>query len=67
MLTLAMYKLQYLKNLLAREEGQDLIEYSLIIALIVIAAAASLSGIGDSINTIYEAIASWIGGIDTTP
>lgn len=50
----------YLKNLLASEEGQDLIEYALIIVVIVIAAAVGMATIGDQIAAIYTAILAWL-------
>lgn len=46
-----------MKNLLMRlwkeEEGQDLIEYALLIVLIGLAAAAAFPTIGKTINTIF--------------
>ena len=39
-----MYLYLYLKNLLNSEEGQDLIEYALVIVLIVIVVALALPG-----------------------
>lgn len=55
----------YLQNLLKGEEGQDLIEYALIIVVIVLVAAAGLTGIGDEIATIFEDILAELQG--TTP
>lgn len=46
----------YFKSLFAAEEGQDLIEYALIIALIVIAAIAGMSLLGDQIAAIWTNI-----------
>ena len=54
-----MYLYLWLKNWFDSEEGQDLIEYSLIIVLIVIVAIAGMAGIGSS-------IASSFGEIGTT-
>jgi pilus assembly protein Flp/PilA len=47
----------YLKTWLTAEEGQDLIEYSLIIALIVIAAIVGMSALGTKIAAIWGNIA----------
>jgi pilus assembly protein Flp/PilA len=49
-----------MKNLLARfikeEDGQDLIEYALLAALIAIAAVAIMTTVGGSINTIFSKV-----------
>ena len=42
-----------IRNALKREEGQDLIEYALLTALISLAATASVSYIGKSIYNYY--------------
>jgi Flp pilus assembly pilin Flp len=47
----------FIKAWLAPEEGQDLIEYSLIIALIVIAAIVGMSAVGTKISAIWGTIA----------
>jgi pilus assembly protein Flp/PilA len=56
---LAMYL--WLKNWFEGEEGQDLIEYALIIALLVVAAAAALTLTGNAINTLFGTINTWLG------
>jgi len=53
-----MYQLQYLKNLLAREEGQDLIEYALIIVLIIVASLVTMGTLGTNIATLWTDIAA---------
>ena len=45
-----------LKSLLTQEEGQDLIEYAMIVALIVIAAIAGMDLVGTSIAAIWARI-----------
>ena len=42
-----------LAGLVVREEGQDLIEYGLLAALIAVLAVASVTAIGDKLNTFY--------------
>lgn len=39
--------------LLEKEEGQDLVEYALIVALIALAATAGMESLADAINTFY--------------
>jgi pilus assembly protein Flp/PilA len=48
-----------LQNLMLREEGQDLIEYALVVALIAFAATASMQTLATDINTAF-------GNIGTT-
>ena len=48
-----------LQNLILREEGQDLIEYALVVALIAFAATASMQTLATDINTAF-------GNIGTT-
>jgi Flp pilus assembly pilin Flp len=42
------------------EDGQDLVEYSLLLAFIALAAVALLSGVGGNIKTIWTSIASQV-------
>jgi len=41
---------------LMREEGQDLIEYALVVALIAFAATAGMKSLAGSINTAFATI-----------
>jgi pilus assembly protein Flp/PilA len=40
-------------SLIKREEGQDLIEYALVVALIAFAATAGMNSVASSINTAF--------------
>jgi pilus assembly protein Flp/PilA len=42
-----------LQNLISREEGQDLIEYALVVALIAFAATAGMNTVAANINTAF--------------
>ena len=44
------------QRLLLRDEGQDLIEYALIVALIALAATAGMSTLASDINTAFSNI-----------
>jgi Flp pilus assembly pilin Flp len=46
----------WLKNLLDSQDGQDLIEYALIIALIVIVAIVGMNAVGGQIAAIWANI-----------
>jgi pilus assembly protein Flp/PilA len=45
-----------IQNLLHRQEGQDLIEYALVVALIAFAATAGMTGVATAINTAFTNI-----------
>jgi pilus assembly protein Flp/PilA len=49
-------------SLLSSEEGQDLVEYALVLALIAFAATAGMSSLASSINSAFSSI----GGSVTT-
>ena len=60
-ITLSLYmRLQTLKgslrNLVANQNGQDLIEYALVVALIAFAAAAGMTSVATSINSAFSNI-----------
>lgn len=52
-----MWLMEYLRNTLKREEGQTMIEYGLIIALISIVAIGALTLVGVNLGTIFTDIA----------
>ena len=45
-----------LQNLLSNEDGQDLIEYALVVALIAFAATAGMGTLAGDINTAFTNI-----------
>lgn len=47
-----------LKNLVEREEGQDLVEYALVVALIALGATAGMSALASEINVAFNSISS---------
>jgi pilus assembly protein Flp/PilA len=51
-------KAQMLTNVLKNEEGQDLIEYALVVSLIAFAAIAGMNTLAGGINTAFGNIAS---------
>ncbi len=52
-----MYKLSAnLQVLMMREEGQDLVEYALLVALISLGAVTALSTLAVDINSVFTAI-----------
>jgi pilus assembly protein Flp/PilA len=54
-----LFKLYFkVKDLAKREEGQDLVEYGLVVGLICLGAVASMTTIGSQVSTIFSKIAS---------
>ncbi len=51
-----------LKGLLNREEGQDLVEYALVVALIALGAVASMNLLATAISTSFNSISSAFAG-----
>jgi pilus assembly protein Flp/PilA len=47
---------QLLKNLIAEESGQDLIEYALVAALVGLGSVASMSSLAGSISNTFAGI-----------
>ena len=47
-----------LRNLIEREDGQDLVEYALIVALISLAAVAGMNTLAGDINTAFTNVGS---------
>jgi pilus assembly protein Flp/PilA len=44
------------QNLLSKEEGQDLIEYALVVALVAFAATAGMKTLANGLNTAFTHI-----------
>lgn len=49
------------RSLIEREEGQDLVEYALILALIALAATVGMKSLADDINSAFTALGSILG------
>ena len=52
------------KRFIREESGQAMVEYGLIIALVALAVAAALTGLGDKLKELFTSIT---GQIKTTP
>jgi pilus assembly protein Flp/PilA len=52
---------QLMKNLLAEESGQDLIEYALVAALVGLGAVAAMKGLSNSIGTAFNGVGTTLG------
>jgi Flp pilus assembly pilin Flp len=56
---------QFLMNFLADESGQDLIEYTLLMAFVALASAALFLGAGGSISGIWTTSNSQLAAANT--
>jgi pilus assembly protein Flp/PilA len=45
-----------LRNLFPREEGQDLVEYAMVFAVIALAATASMQAVAGDVSTVFTTI-----------
>ncbi|MBI2222525.1 MAG: Flp family type IVb pilin [Acidobacteria bacterium] len=50
--------LTYLKSFVRDDEGQDLLEYALLVALIALVAVVAVTAAGTSVNDIFTKIAA---------
>jgi pilus assembly protein Flp/PilA len=47
-----------LQNLMTREEGQDLVEYALLVCLIALAAITGVNKVASAITTVFSNISA---------
>jgi pilus assembly protein Flp/PilA len=50
--------LLYVRNLVEREEGQDLVEYALVVALIAFGAVAGMQVLATGLNNAFDTISN---------
>jgi pilus assembly protein Flp/PilA len=58
-----MYLMTRLRALTPDTEGQDLLEYALLVALIALVAYGAVQLTGTSVNTVFNNLATSIGAI----
>ncbi len=51
----------YLKNFLNDEEGQDMVEYALLLAFIAIIAVVAVTTLGSNVNSKFTSIGTSLG------
>ena len=49
--------MHYVKSFVNQEEGQDLLEYALLVALIALVAVGAVTAAGVSVNDIFTSVA----------
>ena len=47
-----------LSSLVAREEGQDLVEYALVVSLIAFGAVAGMSSLASGLNSVFLTVST---------
>jgi pilus assembly protein Flp/PilA len=52
----------FVKSFGRQEEGQDLLEYALLVALIALVAIGAVTAAGGSVSAIFTSIAGALGG-----
>jgi pilus assembly protein Flp/PilA len=52
----------YIKSFAVTEEGQDLLEYALLVALIALVAVGAVGAAGTSVDAIFDRIAASLTG-----
>ncbi len=56
-----MQLVNFVKSFVRNDEGQDLLEYALLVALIALVAIAAVGLAGGSVKTIFQNIADQLG------
>jgi pilus assembly protein Flp/PilA len=54
--------MMYFQDLMSREEGQDLVEYALVVALIALGATASMQSLASVISSSFASISTTFAG-----
>ncbi len=54
--------LKHLMNFWREEEGQDLVEYALLLVFIALVVMVMLGGVGSSVNSVFSKANSALGG-----
>jgi pilus assembly protein Flp/PilA len=57
-----MQLVNFAKSFVSNDEGQDLLEYALLVALIALVAIAAVTAAGGSVKTIFTNIAAALDG-----
>ena len=56
-----MQLVNFVKSFVRNDEGQDLLEYALLVALIALVAIAAVGLAGGQVKTIFDSIATQLG------
>jgi len=61
-----MQLVNFVKSFVRNDEGQDLLEYALLVALIALVAIAAVTAAGGSVSTIFQSIADKLKAAGTS-
>jgi pilus assembly protein Flp/PilA len=50
-----------IRDLMSREEGQDLVEYALVVALVTFGATAGMSSLATGLNKAFQQVSTNLG------
>jgi pilus assembly protein Flp/PilA len=56
--TLLLRTYLFVKDMLAQEDGQDLVEYALVVALIALSATIGMKSLASGINNAFKSVSS---------
>ena len=56
------FAIQYVRGFIRKDEGQDLLEYALLVSLIALGAVFAVTSAGDKVEEVFDAIADAIPG-----
>lgn len=56
------FALTYVRSFIRREEGQDLIEYALLAALVAVGAVVVLGSVSDGIDNVFNDVVAALTG-----
>lgn len=62
-MNLVTYLRSYVLSFVHDEEGQDLVEYAMLVALIALVCVIGVTAAGTSVNTIFQSIGGKISGV----
>jgi pilus assembly protein Flp/PilA len=54
--------LELLKNFWKEEDGQDLVEYALLLVFIALVVMVALTGLGNQVNSVFSGATSALSG-----
>jgi pilus assembly protein Flp/PilA len=52
-----------IQNLTSREEGQDLVEYAMVVALVAFGTTAGMQSLAAGLNSIFQRISTNLGSL----
>ncbi len=60
---MSQFFVEYFSRFVREEEGQDLVEYALLLGLISLVAVAAITATGTSVNAIWAAIQAMLAAV----